>query len=169
MSDLFFHNCFHMINGFIIANHKTLFDNTNNDSNMFKEDYHGYPDNCPPNTGEDIFGIFIRLVPHNNRVRRKDFKSSYEKNKLHFPDLHDECSQRAISLYKEKHDALDFIDNHPKAYTKCLVYINIPRDSGVIIQCNEENRKSHHNWWIPNRIDPTMIPIVKFEGPFLEA
>jgi hypothetical protein len=125
-----------------------------------------YPENCPPDVNDAIFGIFYRIVYYQDRIRRKDFLSRYEKSKINYLDKNFNCEQRATSLFREKGDAEDVLKNHPRMHTRCIAQINIPIDYGVIDHCPDEGRLSHHNWWIPNEVNIEEIEVISISDPY---
>lgn len=114
-----------------------------------------YPDNCPPEPHAELPGHYHRMVLKSNIIRKRDFKSPYEKNRKGSQNKYNTCEGRAVSLFKDIEDAKYILLQHPGMNYRFIAKIYLPGNHGVIHHTPNGSCKSHHDWWIPKEVDPT--------------
>jgi hypothetical protein len=114
-----------------------------------------YPENCPKEPHTDLTGYYHRMVFKPDTLRKRDFRSQYERHKRDNPNSYDTCEGRAVSLFKDIEDAENVLHQHPGMNYRYIAKIYLPGNHGVIHHTPNGDGDSHHDWWIPNGVDPT--------------
>lgn len=113
-----------------------------------------FPHDCPPNPQEELPGIYYRVVPSETLSNRENFQSHFELNLR--PDLEDSepCSRRAVSMFGSYASAVNLSKQYPNK-GKFIASLNLNGGHGIVHKSENNKWRSHHNWWLPNGIDPT--------------
>ena len=111
-----------------------------------------YPKNCPDDLKENP-GKYYRCIK-NNRAIINDFYSPYQlgKPRIHSSNI---CENRSISIFSNIDDAINVIHQYPNFSKKFVVELNLRGNHGVIHR-SPNNDNSHHDWWIPDNVNPLM-------------
>jgi hypothetical protein len=110
-------------------------------------------------------GDYYRMVFYHNKTRKRDFLSPHDRKIK--PELEETvpCLRRSISLYSKIEDAKNQYYQHPGLPYRYIAKIHLPGKHGIIHQ-TPENNDSHHDWWIPEGVDPTQYSFIKIDGPY---
>lgn len=108
-----------------------------------------FPSNCPPSDGTPPIDKCFRLIARGNNCKPKDFKSKYETNGNQYSLEIDACDQRAISVFSNKSDAINFIRQRPKTHLRFIATLFLSEDDGIMQhRPDPANGDSHYDWWV---------------------
>ena len=65
------------------------------------------------------------------------------------------CLRRSVSIYLDIEDAKKILYQYPNLPYKYIAKINLSGYHGIIHHTPKNNNDSHHDWWIPEGVDPT--------------
>lgn len=113
----------------------------------------GYPADCPPVTSE-LEGTYYRIAHRPGRVTRKDFRSYKDRNMHEDMEETDPCHRRSVSIHADISDCKWLMELYPQI-GRAIAKIQLPGGHGIVEYTpSKENGQSHHDWWIPEGIDP---------------
>ena len=118
-----------------------------------------YPKNCPTAPLTEKPGVYYRMILKSDKVRRRDFKPHLKKN-----DNGNICSNRSISIFSDIKDAENVLYQSPKFCYRNIVKLELNGNHGIIHN-TPNNNNSHHDWWIPENVNP-LDYCREIEGPF---
>jgi hypothetical protein len=118
-----------------------------------------YPKNCPTNPQKEMPGVYYRMILRSNEIRLKDFNSRYIKN-----GIDNTCSNRSISIFSDIEDAKNVLYQSPRFYYRYIVKLELVGNHGII-HYTPYNNNSHHDWWIPENVNPLEY-CHEIQGPF---
>ncbi|MGM3305219.1 hypothetical protein ACSQ6I_04400 [Anabaena sp. WFMT] len=114
-----------------------------------------FPEGCPPETAQPVFGNVYRLVD-NNPSTYEDFRSWREQNiNQPCPEGITECQACGLSIFTSEQGIRTALNRVPRLRKKKIAAANLTADFGVILNTPARNTgTNHHTWWIPSNQQP---------------
>lgn len=107
-----------------------------------------YPKNCPTPPLTEKPGVYYRMILKSDKVRPRDFKAKYKKN-----NNGNICLNRSISIFSDIKDAENVLFQYQNFYYRNIVKLELNGNHGIIHK-TPNNNNSHHDWWIPDNVNP---------------
>jgi hypothetical protein len=123
-----------------------------------------FPTNCPPDDAKDAEGIVYRVVRKSppKKLSHKDYISYRESqpNRI-WDDGGCECCRCAVSViteYEEIPILLDLLFGFiPGKRTSSVTRGCLNPNLGVMRHSPRDGMDSHHDWWVPEGVDPSSV------------
>lgn len=115
----------------------------------------------------ELCETYFHLVPHSDRIRKKDFRSYYDRGLEKELEETEGCGRRSVSVHKDKADLHRILKLYPTKRERCIVRVELRGGHGVVMHTpSEEGGPTHHDWWIPIGVNPCDFADKTAEGPF---
>jgi hypothetical protein len=117
-----------------------------------------YPPNCPPSGCGENPGVYYRLVNCLDSVSRLDFLSDYDVGRRVKLEAISPCVRRCVSIFSAV-DSIASVRSQFPNLPRFIAELRLNGHHGLI----GSNRSQHHNWWIPEGVEPSSFVVRIFE------
>jgi hypothetical protein len=111
---------------------------------------------------------YLYLVRHPDRPpRKRDFRSYFERGLGKDLPESEGCSLRGVSIHKDAADLHRILKLYPRKAERCIVKLKLSGGHGIVKHTpSEEGGPSHHDWWIPDGVEPQSYFEAHVGGPY---